>query len=292
MNLVKLGDVITSLLAFIITSFIAIVISTTISALFVSSKYKTYGERFYGRLPAMSFLGVAWAFLASCASGYWRNFSVDGIYFLIIGVIIYAILVYRFTYWLTHEKNHKNDDSTTVNSKIKHEESSNNFSRLVAERYTQDAISDKSKGAKAKRATKISKTGSNDTDYASLAESIFELSVEFMRKYSSLLNSIDPAIDSMSYLLDTTSAGTSLYVYAMVKTRNQLEKEYTSKAEFERQDTKMIHIFADKLMESPVSLMKKMSFTADDMSSYIDMMKDMGSIEYINTVNKIIDKAF
>jgi hypothetical protein len=54
----------------------------------------------------------------------------------------------------------------------------------------------------------------------------------------------------------------------------------------------MIHIFADKLMESPVSLMKKMSFTADDMSSYIDMMKDIGSIEYINKVNKTIDKAF
>ncbi len=292
MNLVKLGDVISSLLALIITSIITIVILTAISALFASSKYKTYGERFYGRLPAMSFLGVAWAFLASCASGSWRNFSVNGIYFLIIGVIIYAILTYRLLYWLTRKRKDENDDLAAIKSKAKYEKSSDDFSRLVAERYTQDTTSDMSKEAKAKQTTKISKTGLNNIDYASLAESILELSVEFMRKYSSLLNSIDPAIDSMSYLLDTTSAGTSLYVYAMVKIRNQLEKKFTSKAEFEEQDTKMIHIFADKLMESPVSLMKKMSFTADDMSSYIDMMKDIGSIEYINKVNKTIDKAF
>ncbi len=66
----------------------------------------------------------------------------------------------------------------------------------------------------------------------------------------------------------------------------------TTKADFEEQDTKMIEVFAKKLMESPVSLMKKMDFTNNDMEGYLEMMKDIDSIQYIERVNKIIKEAF
>lgn len=54
----------------------------------------------------------------------------------------------------------------------------------------------------------------------------------------------------------------------------------------------MIEVFAKKLMESPVSLMKKMDFTNNDMEGYLEMMKDIDSIQYIERVNKIIKEAF
>lgn len=340
MNPIKIMDIITSLGAFLVMSLVTVLIMNVIVALFASSKYKTYSDRFYARLPVVSCVGIIYSFISSFSAQLWKNFLPIEMFLLIICVVAYILIMWQFTCRIAEKKlNHINiryktrreADEKFSSIKAKHNTSIAPKQASVSQKHQEvesmfdllDELDDnasvedwvelgKERGLLDERGylinkksqenqpghakshkTELRKKTSRAINFKSLADKTFEISKDFMYEYGSMLQS-DTSIspNSISYLMDTTSAGTSLYVYTMVKIREKLKERFKKHDEFEQKDTEMIEIFSKKLMESPVSLMKKMTFTENDISGFTQIMHNLNADSYLGKIHNIVNEIF
>ncbi len=211
MNAAILSQFISEFLSLIVVTAISTTLFGAIAGFFYSSKYATYRERFWKHLPAVSCVGCIAALFSKLmrkgiAHGqvvfFWQALNSNGWCYIVIMFIADLLIAFNFTKWLSSLKTpiKKNDPAPYIHS----------------------------------YAAKQSSTSSRKTDpktkaipnYNSLANKIFDISKDFMYEYGTILRSTKTSSPgSLTYLRDTTNAGTSLYVYAMVKIRQQLKKE-------------------------------------------------------------------
>lgn len=253
-----------------------------------SIKYVTYDERFWRRLPSVSCVGCTAALFSKLIRKeiihgqvvlFWQALDSGGWLYIFIIFACVLLIAYGFTRWLA-QLNGYTSDTTYQPSNTRRP-----FSSLVMESTASTAGN--SSNSAHKETTRTTPFNS-DINYRQLANKLFATSKSFMYYYGEILQRTGQGIPgSMTYLRNTTEAGTALYVYGMVKIEQQLRKKYRE-SRYQKERAEMMRAFSTQLMESADSLAKKMSFTSDNMSGYLDMMRELGATRYIDEIDAMI----
>lgn len=118
MNAAQIENVIGFLISLVFMSTLSILLFGAIAGAVHSKRYTTYGERFKKRLPAVSWFGVIYAFIAKLAQrdfrgNYWEKLGDEGQIFIILICIVYCIAAYVITKRIARDKSYEfgKDDS-------------------------------------------------------------------------------------------------------------------------------------------------------------------------------------
>lgn len=136
-------------------------------------------------------------------------------------------------------------------------------------------------------------SGRDDIDYESVADEIFDVSLELTNLAGGQLAMEGAARYSMSTINTATMYGTGLYEYSVLLLRARMKKIYTNKVEFESEDNKMIEIFANK-MQIPVPAFLKIVDRSGGIRKWEQELKKETKLpmtEYMDKVRVIVNKA-
>ena len=112
MNTTLITEISAFLFGLAVTSVISALIFGAIAGFLYSRRYTTYEERFKSRLPVASCLGVIYTFMAKLSQrdiygSYWQKLNGAGWMFFIVTCVVYCVIAYGLTKWLTRDKSYE-----------------------------------------------------------------------------------------------------------------------------------------------------------------------------------------
>ena len=134
---------------------------------------------------------------------------------------------------------------------------------------------------------------SSEINYSSLADEIFDVSLELTNLAGGQLATEGANRYSMSTINTATMYGTGLYEYSALLLRERMKKIYTNKTEFEAEDNKMIEIFANRI-QIPVPAFLKIIDRSGGVKKWEQELKKEDKLpikEYMDEVKVLVNRA-
>ena len=154
-------------------------------------------------------------------------------------------------------------------------------------------ISKKSVHFNKKAKTGRAKSSSDSIDYATLADELFDVSLELTNLAGGQLANEGATRYSMSTINTATMYGTGLYEYSTLLLRERMKKIYANKTEFEAEDNKMIEVFANRI-QIPVPAFLKIIDRSGGIKKWEQEIKKEDKLpieEYMDEVKVLVNRA-
>ena len=136
-----------------------------------------------------------------------------------------------------------------------------------------------------------SRQPSVEIGYSTLADRVFAISLELMQETTRALEEFDISAFSATGMQMSAMASTNLYTYAVLVLRERVKEAFDNQHEFEKEDNKMIEVFAKKLMVPAVEFLKNVDrSTLDGRKACLIPLQRIGiNIEdYIDRVGEAV----